>query len=96
MYFMILSFADKNTAAIFSGSFVRTLPVEIQGRARHRLRQVDAALRIEDLRVPGSNNLEALQGDRKGQWSIRINKQWRVCFRFEEGCAMDVEIVDYH
>ena len=96
MNFMILSFADKSTAALFSGSFVRTLPGEIQGRARHRLRQIDAASRIEDLRVPGSNNLEALQGDRKGQWSIRINRQWRICFRFEEGHAKDVEIVDYH
>ena len=96
MCFMILSFADQSAAALFSGSFVRTLPVEIQGRARHRLMQIDAASRIEDLRVPRSNNLEALQGDRKGQWSIRINKQWRICFRFEEGYAKDAEIVDYH
>ncbi len=93
---MILSFADKSAAALFSGSFVRTLPVEIQGRARHRLRQIDAASRIEDLRVSGANNFEALQGDRKGQWSIRISRQWRIFFRFEEGHAKDVEIVDDH
>ena len=73
MCFMILSFADQSAAALFSGSFVRTLPVEIQGCARYRLRQIDAASRIEDLHVSGSNNFEALQGDRKGQWSIRIN-----------------------
>ena len=88
MCFMILSFADKSAAALFSGSFVRTLPVEIQGRARHRLRQIDAASRIEDLRVSGPNNFEALQGDRKGQW--------RFCFCFEESHAKDVEIVDHH
>ena len=93
---MILSFADQSAAALFSGSFVRTLPVEIQGRARHRLRQIDAASRIENLHVSGSNNLEALQGDRKGQWSIQINRQWRFCFCLEEGHSKDVEIVDQH
>lgn len=93
---MILSFADKNTAALFFGSFVRNIPHEIQERARQRLKQIDAATRIDDLRVPPSNALEALQGTRKGQWSIRINKQWRVCFHFDDGHARNVEIVDYH
>ncbi len=61
-----------------------------------RLIQLDAATQIDDLRVPTSNRLEALKGNRKGQWSIRINDQWRVCFRFADGDAFDVEIVDYH
>lgn len=61
-----------------------------------RLTQLDAATALEDLRVPPSNRLEALKHDRKGQWSIRINDQWRVCFRFEKSNAFDVEIVDYH
>lgn len=61
-----------------------------------RLTQLHAASRIDDLRFPPSNRLEALKGDRKGQWSIRINDQWRVCFRFEGGHAHDVEVIDYH
>ena len=61
-----------------------------------RLTQLDAATRLDDLRLPPSNRLETLKGDRKGQWSIRINNQWRVCFRFAGGDAFDVEIVDYH
>ncbi|MHB1926978.1 MAG: type II toxin-antitoxin system RelE/ParE family toxin [Leptospirillum sp.] len=93
---MILSFADKSTAALFTGSFVRNLPPEIQERARWRLRQMDAAKRIEDLRLPSSNALEPLRENRNGQWSIRINKKWRICFRFENDNAWDVEVVDYH
>lgn len=61
-----------------------------------RLTQLDAATHIDDLRLPPSNHLEALKGDRKGQWNIRVNTQWRICFRFDEGDAFDVEIVDYH
>jgi proteic killer suppression protein len=61
-----------------------------------RLLQLDAATRLDDLRLPPSNRLEPMKGDRRGQWSIRINIQWRVCFRFEDGDAFDVEIVDYH
>jgi proteic killer suppression protein len=61
-----------------------------------RLTQLDAATRLDDVRLPPSNRLETLKGDRKGQWSIRINNQWRVCFRFAGGDAFDVEIVDYH
>ena len=61
-----------------------------------RLTQLNAAVQLEDLRVPPSNRLEALKGGRAGQWSVRINDQWRVCFRFEAGDAFDVEIVDYH
>lgn len=61
-----------------------------------RLTQLDAATRVDDLRFPPPNKLEALKGDRKGQWSIRVNDQWRICFRFEAGDAYDAEIVDYH
>ena len=70
--------------------------VNIEHVARRKLEQLEWAERIEDLRIPPQNRLEALKGSRKGQWSIRINDQWRVCFRFEAGQALDVEIVDYH
>ena len=69
---------------------------EIRIRTAMRLTQLNAVTRIEDLRLPPSNRLEALRHDRGGQWSIRINDQWRICFRFENGDAFDVEIVDYH
>ena len=87
---MFESFADKRTAAIFQGLEVRGLPREIQGAARRKLKIVDA------LRVPPGNRLEPLKGDRRGQWSIRINDRWRICFRWKDGIALDVEIVDYH
>jgi proteic killer suppression protein len=93
---VIRSFADKETAAIFSGRAVRKLPHQIQARARAKLLLVDAAKRLSDLAVPPSNHLEALGGDRKGQHSIRINKQWRICFKWREGDAWEVEITDYH
>ncbi|MBV8501940.1 MAG: type II toxin-antitoxin system RelE/ParE family toxin [Paucibacter sp.] len=93
---MIESFADKRTAAIFDGFEVRGLPREIQGTARRKLKIIDAALTVESLRVPPGNRLEPLKGDRKGQWSIRINDQWRICFKWKDGNASDVEIADYH
>jgi toxin HigB-1 len=93
---VIKSFADKRTAAIFAGYAVRDLPPQIQRRARVRLLAIDAAKQLDDLRVPPGNRLEALRGDRKGQHSVRINEQWRVCFVWREGEAWDVEIVDYH
>lgn len=93
---MIKSFADKLTAAIFEGHEVRKLPREIQGTARRKLKLIDAATRLENLRVPPGNRLEALKRDRAGQWSIRINDQWRICFRWHGGDAHEVEIVDYH
>ena len=93
---VIKSFADKRTAAIFVGHGVRGLPNQIQGRARAKLLAVDAAGRLEDLRVPPGNRLEALRGDRLGQHSIRINDQWRICFEWREGAAWNVEIADYH
>ncbi len=93
---MIRSFADKTTAAIFAGMEVRRLPRDIQQRAAEKLALLDAAHQIEDLRVPPGNRLEKLSGDRVGQWSIRINSQWRICFAFDGGDAYNVEVVDYH
>ena len=93
---MIKSFADKATAAIFFGELVRRLPHDIQGIARRKLKLIDAVSRIEELRIPPGNRLEQLSGNRAGQWSIRINEQWRICFRWEDGHAADVEVVDYH
>jgi len=93
---VIESFADKRTAAIFQGLEVRGLPREIQDAARRKLKVIDAAPDLVALRAPPGNRLEALKGDRKGQWSIRINSQWRICFRWKDRVALDVEIVDYH
>ncbi len=93
---MIRSFADKETEAFYVTGKSRRLPGDIQKCAAMRLTQLNASVRIEDLHMPPSNRLEALHGDRVGQWSIRINDQWRICFRFEDGDAFDVEIVDYH
>ena len=93
---MIKTFADKQTAAIFEGYLVRKLPREIQQTARRKLKQIDSATTIDSLRVPPGNRLELLKGDRAGQWSIRINDQWRICLRWKGGDAFDVEITDYH
>jgi proteic killer suppression protein len=93
---MIKTFADKHTAAVFQGYEVMRLPKEIQDTARRKLKQIDAATSINSLRVPPGNRLELLKKDRTGQWSIRINDQWRICFRWVDGDAMDVEIADYH
>ncbi|MFN3624487.1 MAG: type II toxin-antitoxin system RelE/ParE family toxin [Hyphomicrobium sp.] len=93
---MIKTFGDKRTAAVFAGFGVRGLPPQIQERARAKLLAIDAAKRLDDLRQPPGNRLEALAGDRKGQHSIRINDQWRICFVWRDGEAFDVEIADYH
>ena len=93
---MIRTFANSETESFFATGKSRRLPPDILKRAVMRLTQLDSATRIEDLRLPPSNRLEALAHGRVGQWSIRINDQWRVCFRFENGDAHDVEIVDYH
>lgn len=93
---MIQSFANSETEQLFATGKSRRLPPDILKRAIMRLTQLNAATRIEDLRLPPSNHLEALSHDRIEQWSIRINNQWRVCFRFSNGDAFDVEIVDYH
>lgn len=93
---MIKSFGDKRTAAIFAGYEVLALPKTIQGTARRKLLLLDAAISLESMRVPPGNRLEVLKGDRRGQWSIRINTQWRICFRWKDGHAWEAEIVDYH
>ena len=93
---MIKSFADKRSAAIFVGHAVRGMPMQIQQRARVKLMVLEAAFRLDDLRVPPGNRLEALRGDRRGQYSIRVNEQWRICFAWRDGEAWEVEIVDYH
>ncbi|RPJ46211.1 MAG: type II toxin-antitoxin system RelE/ParE family toxin [Betaproteobacteria bacterium] len=93
---MIQSFADSETEQFYATGRARRLPPDIRRRAGMRLTQLNAATRLDDLRLPPSNRLEPLKGDRKGQRSIRINDQWRVCFRFANGDAFDVEIADYH
>jgi proteic killer suppression protein len=93
---VIRSFADKRTAAIFAGYAVRDLPLQIQRRVRAKLLAIDAARHLNDLRVPPGNRLEALHGDRRGQHSIRINDQWRICFVWRNAEASDVEVLDYH
>ncbi len=93
---MIRGFRDRETEAIWEGRFSRRLPQDIQRPARRKLRMLDAAVDLRTLTVPPSNRLEALWGDRRGQWSIRINDQWRICFRWEGADAHEVEIVDYH
>ncbi len=93
---MIKSFADKRTAAIFAGHAVRGLPLQLQQRARTKLLAIDAANRLNDLLTPPGNRLEALRADRRGQYSIRINNRWRICFVWRDGASWEVEIVDYH
>ncbi|MEI6208806.1 MAG: type II toxin-antitoxin system RelE/ParE family toxin [Desulfuromonadales bacterium] len=93
---MISSFVCKETEKIFNGIFSSRLPNDIQRIARRKLMQIHAAASLSFLRVPPNNQLEWLSGDRTGQLSIRINKQWRICFRWNEGNAANVEIVDYH
>ena len=93
---MIRSFADSETELIWAGLRSRKLPGDIQGVALRKLRLLHAARTIGDLRVPPGNRLESLKGERTGQWSIRINDQWRICFIWDEGGASDVAILDYH
>lgn len=93
---MIGAFKCKETARIWQGFQSRKFPADIQDRALRKLRQLDAAATVDDLRHPPGNRLEALKGDRAGQMSLRINSQWRICFRWTEGEATDVEITDYH
>lgn len=92
---MIKSFKDKQAELIWQGKISKKLPQTIQGVARRKLRMLNSAETLDDLRIPPANRLEALVGNRKGQHSIRINNQWRICFVWAEG-AEQVEIVDYH
>ena len=93
---MLKSFADGDTEDLFIRGKSKRLPADIIKRAIRRLEYIDLAVSLDDLRVPPSNRLHSLKDDRKGQWSISINDQWRICFRFHEGDAYDVEITDYH
>ncbi len=93
---MIRSFKDKDAEKIFHGTYARRFPNDIQRRARIKLRMIDSARELRDLRSPPGNRLEQLGRDRAGQHGIRINQQWRICFVWHEGDAYDVEIVDYH
>jgi proteic killer suppression protein len=93
---MIRTFRDRDTAAVFHGRFVRKLDRRLQQRAREKLKYLDSAADLRDLLVPPANRLEALTGNRAGQFSIRINQKWRICFAWRNGDAFDVEITDYH
>jgi toxin HigB-1 len=93
---VIKSFKDKETELVYNQRFSRKLPKDIQQRALMKLQQLEAAGDLKDLSIPPSNQLESLQGDRKGQYSIRITGQWRLCFKWRAGNASDVEICDYH
>jgi len=93
---MIKSFQDKETEKIFSRQISTRLAQDIQRIARKKLVMLDAATQLNDLRTPPGNRLEALKRDRKGQHSIRINDQWRICFKWRDGDAYDAEITDYH
>ena len=93
---MIKSFRDRDTERLFHRERVKRFGADVQRVALRKLRMLDAATVLEDLRIPPANRLEKLKGDREGQHSIRINRQWRVCFHWRAGHAHDVEIVDYH
>jgi proteic killer suppression protein len=93
---MILSVKDKRVGEIMAGRVPNRFPSDLLRRAQKAIRMLEDADQIDDLRIPPSNRLEALRGDREGQWSIRINLQWRLCFRVAGRAFADVEIVDYH
>jgi proteic killer suppression protein len=93
---VIRSFKDKETERVWQGKRSRRLSHTVQASARRKLRMLNNAQSTEDLRIPPANRLEALKGNRRGQHSIRINNQWRVCFVWRDGEAYDVEVVDYH
>jgi proteic killer suppression protein len=93
---VIRSFLDRDTERVWCGTLSRKLPRDIQSRALMKLQQLNAAGSLDDLRIPPGNRLERLAGDRAGQWSVRINDQWRICFDWHAGNAYEVEICDYH
>lgn len=93
---MIKTFADKHTEQVYRTGKSKKLPADIWARCVRRLEYLDLAASLDDLKVPPSNRLHALQGDRAGQYSISINDQWRLCFRWQDGDVFDVEITDYH
>ena len=93
---MIKSFADRWTEDLFTAGAAKRLPADIRARAIRKLEYVHLATKLDDLRVPPGNRLHALKDDRQGQHAIAINDQWRICFRFADGDAYDVEVCDYH
>jgi proteic killer suppression protein len=93
---MIVSFICRETEKLFHGRFSAKLPQDVQRIAQRKLKLLSAAKTLDFLRVPPGNRLEQLSGSRAGQWSIRINDQWRICFRWDNGNASNVEIIDYH
>lgn len=93
---MIKSFADKNTKAIDNRKMKKGMHPDLAKKALKGLRNIESAVLLDDLRIPPGNRLEQLKGDRKGQHSIRVNDQWRICFRWIDGNAYDVEFCDYH
>ncbi|MPZ15787.1 MAG: type II toxin-antitoxin system RelE/ParE family toxin [Chloroflexi bacterium] len=93
---MIKTFADRHTQDLFATDRSKLLPSDIVRRARRKIEYIELAARLDDLRVPPGNRLHKLGGDREGQHAIAINDQWRICFRFVEGDAYDVEVTDYH
>ncbi len=93
---MIQSFADRETEKLWNGRKSKAVPTQLRERALAKLLSIGIATNVRELEVPPGNRLEKLRGDREGQWSIRINQQYRVCFRFEGGDAYEVEVVDYH
>lgn len=93
---MIKSFSSTETEKVWIGEFSKKIPTEIQRQIRKKLRMINNACVLEDLKVPPGNKLESLKGNRNGQYSIRVNDQWRICFRWESENATEVEVVDYH
>lgn len=93
---MIKTFRDRRTQDVYATGAAKRFPSEIAGRAARKLEYLNLAIQLEDLKVPPGNRLHALGGDRKGQHAIAVNDQWRICFRFVDGDAYDVEICDYH
>lgn len=93
---MIKSFKDRETEKVFQRIFSRKLPHDIQKLAMRKLWLIDAAMNLKDLQIPPSNRLEKLKGSRKGQYSVRVNNQWRICFEWKNNDARNVEITDYH
>ena len=93
---MIKSFKDKETEKVYNREGSRKLPADIQQVALRKLRMINNAKSLNDLKIPPANNLEKMKGDREGQHSVRINNQWRICFKWKSGNAHEVEIADYH
>lgn len=93
---MIKTFADKRTQELYSRGKARNFPADVASRAARKLEYIDLAVRLDDLKSPPGNRLHPLSGNRRGQYAIAINDQWRICFRFDEGDAYEVEVCDYH